>query len=78
MILGMIILDIYLPNRYEQIFLVQGKGSKFKNFLRTSFVHIPLSRRRRNLYVLDLRDQRRFGAEVLIVRSVDVVQCDVI
>ena len=37
---------------------MQGGGSEFQNFLPTSLVHVPLSRRRRNLYLFDLRDDR--------------------
>ena len=33
-----------------------GRDSEFQNFLRTSFVHVPLFRRRRNLHLFDLRD----------------------
>ena len=37
---------------------MHGRGSEFQNVLRTPFVHVPLSHRRRNLYFLDLRDER--------------------
>ena len=53
----MIILDVNLYKRYEQDFQgAQGGAQSLKIHLETSFVHVPLSPRRRNL--LDLRDDR--------------------
>ena len=47
--LDMIILVIDLHNRYEQDIYIQERGPEFQFFLRTSLVHVPLSRHRRNL-----------------------------
>ena len=48
--LGIKILDINLHNRHQQdIFGARGWAQN-SSFLQTSFVHVPLSRRRRNLY----------------------------
>ena len=55
----MIILDVNLHNRFKQDFLGARRGAQNFNsekFFRTSFVHVPSSRRRRNFYLLDLRD----------------------
>ena len=39
-------------------FRCKERGSKFQNFLRTTIVHVSSSRRRRNLYLVNLRDDR--------------------
>ena len=54
------ILDIGLQNRYEQeLFYVQGKDVRISEFFRGRHLYnVPLSRRRRNLHLLDLRDDR--------------------
>ena len=55
--LGTMILDICLRNPYEQeFFLREEEESEFQKFSRMSFVH--LSRRRRNLDLFDLKDDR--------------------
>ena len=60
--LGKMILDINLHNRYEQDFSGPGEGLIIQNFLRTSFVHVSLSRRRNNLSPrFERRPQRPFG-----------------
>ena len=40
----------------------KGRGSEFKKFLQTSFVHVPLSCGRKNFHLLDLRDYRCVGS----------------
>ena len=61
--LGMIILDVSLCG-YEQDFqAAEGGAQSFKIFLQTSFLHVPLSRRRRNL--LDLKDERSVRSALL-------------
>ena len=44
-------------------------GSKFRNLLRTTFVHVSLSRRRRNLYLLDLRDDRNVRSALFFFKK---------
>ena len=65
--LGMIILDINLHNP-EQDFL-HGKELRISICLRTSFILVPLSRRRRNLYLLDLRDDRSVRSALFHLQS---------
>ena len=66
---SMIILGINLHNRYENC---SGAGKKLRILkLRTSFVHVSLSRRRRNLYLLGLRDDRRVRSALLSVCNVN-------
>ena len=50
----------------SKIFKVQGRGSEFQNILRTSFVHVLLSRRRRNLYLPDLEDDRSVRSAIFL------------
>ena len=50
---GTILLDISPHSRYEQeYFRCRERDSEFQKYLRTS-IHFSLSRRRRNLYLLD-------------------------
>ena len=67
--LGRNILDINLHNRYEQEFFRCGEGLKLQNFLRTSFVHVLLSCRRRNIHLLNLRDDRGVGSALFFEGS---------
>ena len=57
--LGRMILNNLLS--YEQDFLGTGEMLYISMFLPTSFLHVLLSRRRRYLYLLDLRDDRRWA-----------------
>ena len=51
----------------SRIVLGDGEGLRFqKYFLQTSFVHVPMSRQRRNLYLLDLRDNRSVRSTLLL------------
>ena len=42
----------------SSIFRCRKRMSEFRNFPRTSIIHVPFSRRHRNLYLFDPRDDR--------------------
>ena len=46
---------------------MQGRGSKFQNFLWTSFVRVRLSRRCKILYLFDLRDDRSVRSSLFFI-----------
>ena len=61
----MIILDINLHDRYQQDFL--GAREWAQNFKIFCERHVPLSRRRRNLYLLSVKTSASVGANFAVM-----------
>ena len=65
----LMILDITAPSLWARLFRCRVRGSEFRNFLQTSFVHVSLSRRRRNHHLSPRTEkwtQRPFGAAFIL------------